>query len=72
MIPNTLNFTQSAVGRLRQTISFRTASARKKKPQRQVSLRQPSSRRSNAAEKTYFTKSRPKANPPSSVKPKKA
>src|SRR3546814_9898453 len=44
--PNTLKLTQASVGMVRQTISFRPARTRKKKAQRHVRTRQPSSVRS--------------------------
>ena len=42
MMPQTLNATQVSVEKLRQTISLSTARNRKNRPQRNVSLRQPS------------------------------
>ena len=50
--PNTLKLTQKSVVCVRQTISLSTASARKKIAQRRVSLRQPSSVRSNTESNT--------------------
>ena len=43
MMPKTLKLTQMSVEKFRQTISLSTASTRKKRPQRKVSFRQPSS-----------------------------
>src|SRR6185312_14744527 len=71
MMPQTLNDTQVAVDVSRHTVSLMTASTRKKRPQRTVSLRQPCSLNSKACAKTYLMNKRLKKSPPSSTAPKK-
>ena len=52
MVPQTLKATQKSVEKERQTTSFRIARKTKNRPQRSVSLRQPSSVSLKAAWKT--------------------
>lgn len=52
MTPKTLKLTQKSVEKLRQTISLIAASTKKNRPQRNVSLRQPSSVSLKALSKT--------------------
>ena len=52
MMPKTLKLTQKSVVCVRQTISFKAASAKKNSAQRKVSLRQPSSVSSNTLSST--------------------
>src|SRR5512141_277910 len=67
--PNNLKLTQTSVEKLRQTISLSTASAKKKNAQRQVSLRQPSSVRSNTESNMMPGNDLSNARPPASVPP---
>ena len=52
MMPQTLKATQASVENDRQTTSLTTARNRKNRPQRSVSLRQPSASRLKAESKT--------------------
>src|SRR3954454_11622888 len=65
--PNTLKLTQKSVVCVRQTISLSTASATKNTAQRHVSLRQPSSVRSNTASNTMPSSGLRKARPPNNA-----
>ncbi len=69
MMPNTLKLTQKSVVWVRHTTSFTAARKKKNRPQRKVSLRQPSWVRSNTLSSTRASNGRPKARPPSSTAP---